>query len=155
FVDHERSHFRHLAAQARELAAPDDRAVADRDHEARRVLLDVLERARQQVTGAQVRGDERVDGGRVFRDAGSKLNGDRAQCFGSSTAGAIADSGSGRASSISISVITNGGSRRTTVSDVRLTSSRRSRAASTTCAAGRSISMPHMTPAPRTDTTAG
>ena len=68
---------------------------------------------------------------------------------------AIAASSSGRASSISRSVMTYGGSSRTTVSDVRLTSSLRSQRRLDDGAAGRSSSRPHIRPAPRTSLTAG
>ena len=68
---------------------------------------------------------------------------------------AIARSSRAHASSTSASVMTNGGSSRTTVSDVRLTSSPSSSAASTTGSAGRSSSRPQIRPAPRTSRTIG
>ena len=49
-------------------------AVLDRDDEAVGVRLDVLERPRQQMARAEVRGDERVNGGRVVRDARAQLD---------------------------------------------------------------------------------
>ena len=53
---------------------PIDAVVRDRDDEAVDVRLDVVERPRQQVAHAEVRGDERMNGGRVVRDAGAQLD---------------------------------------------------------------------------------
>ena len=59
------------------------------------------------------------------------------------------------ASSTSASVMTSGGSSRTTVSAVRFTMTPRSSAAGTTGAASRVSSRPHIRPAPRTSLTIG
>src|SRR5829696_7492885 len=155
-VDDEGADLRHLRTQRGQFAAADDVDVGDCHDKAVGVPLDVFERGRKQVPDAEVRGDQIVNGGRVSGDTGAKLNVDHIHERASpTTADAIAASSSGSASSISFSVMTYGGSRRTTVSDVRLISNRRSRAASTTDAAGRSSSTPHINPAPRTSVTAG
>ena len=74
------------------------------------VRLDVLERARQQVSGRDVGGNQWMDGGAIACRAGSQLT---CSCpLAPPCAASIAASSSGSASSISRSVMTNGGSSR-------------------------------------------
>ncbi len=62
-VDGERTHFRDLRAERRQLGAADDLSPSSRHDESRRMDGELVERARQQMPFDEVRRDQRVDAG--------------------------------------------------------------------------------------------
>ena len=122
-IHDQRSHFRHTGAERRELRAPDDRITRVRHDEAAGVLLEILDGPRQQVPDLEVLADQAMDGGHVCRTSGPKRDG--SVHWAPPAAVAMALSSNPTASSISVDVMMNGGSSRTTVSAVRLMSNPR------------------------------
>src|SRR5262245_7891386 len=164
-VDRQRSHFRHVRTERRQLRAAHDRAAPDRDHETAGMHGQFAERTRQEVALFEVRLNEGENLLGVLRVSGAQGDSNGARGFSRAAGGTsghaeaptapIASSRRPSASMASASLMTRGGSRRTTRSAVRLTTMPRSSAAGTTAAASRVSSSPHMSPAPRTSLTIG
>src|SRR5439155_624210 len=159
-VDGQRPHLGDVRAERRELGAADDPPCANGDDEAVRVNGELAERPRQQMPFLPVCRDQRVQllrfggVGRPQRDVARRRR-PRPWRFDHAAAPNAVRAASRRpsASSASASVMTSGGSSRTTVSAVRFTMTPRSRLAATTGAASRVRSTPHIRPAPRTSLT--
>src|SRR5699024_5618036 len=120
-IDDERAHFRHLRTERRELGTADDGSPLHCHHEPFGAQRDLRQRSRTQVSLGEAGRDERVDLARIGPGGGTKRDSRRTAHAPWPPFAATSPSAASRrfsASSVSASLMTSGGSRRTTVSAV-------------------------------------